>query len=228
MIHIVIPAAGRGLRFKDSQYQKPKPIISWHNKSMLDHVVDNFLDENHKITIIKQEELDFTKKNSNVNIININYFTDGPASTASLADIIPDEPLVITNCDQIIKDWHPEDFYSFANKYDAVLGCFFSYRQHNSYVKINEDLLVENVKEKEQISNIATNGFHYWSSGRLFLESYEHMVRSKDVVNNEYYVAPTYNYLIKNGYKIGVYMFNRHYAIGTPEQLEEFISYESR
>lgn len=228
MTHIVIPAAGKGSRFKDSKYKNTKPMISWHNKSMLEHVIDNFLDDRHIITIIKQKAVNFKTKHDNVIIIDIDYFTDGPASTAYLANISPNEPLVITNCDQIIKDWHPEDFYAFASKYDAVLGCFFSNKQHNSYVKIDENLLVTEVKEKQKISNIATNGFHYWKNGQLFLESYIKMIENKDMVNNEYYIAPTYNYLISSGYRVGVYMFNRHYPIGTPEQLQEFIKNESR
>lgn len=227
-LHIIIPAAGLGTRFRNSIFVEPKPIITWHGKPMLSHAIENFLEDDIRITVIKQKSLEFTYNDPRVSIININYITNGPASTAYLADINEDDPLIITNCDQIIKDWNLDIFINFVQKYDAVLGCFFSHKDHNSYVEINDKLLVTKVREKEKISNIATNGLHYWNKGRYFIESYESMLANKDTVFGEYYIAPTYNYLINKGYHIGIYMFNQHYPIGTPEQLKDFISDENR
>jgi hypothetical protein len=53
------------------------------------------------------------------------------------------------------------------------------------------------------------------------------MIKNKDTTNGEYYVAPTYNYLIKRKLKIGIFMFNQHYPIGTPEQLKDFLKNEN-
>jgi hypothetical protein len=52
------------------------------------------------------------------------------------------------------------------------------------------------------------------------------MEKLKDKVNGEYYVAPTYNYLIAEGHKIfamnvGVVGYSVH-GIGTPEDLALF------
>jgi hypothetical protein len=41
-------------------------------------------------------------------------------------------------------------------------------------------------------------------------------------------VAPTYNYLIQKKYKIGIYMFNQHFPIGTPEDLKNFLDNENK
>jgi len=229
MINIVIPAAGLGQRFANSSFSnQPKPLISWNNKPMLAHVIENFLEKNVNITIVKQKTLNFVYPHKNVSFVNIDYITNGPAETAYLANIKPNEPLIIVNCDQIIQDWNLEYFLSFAKEFDGVLGCFFSFKNHNSYVNISNDLLVTNVREKEQISNIATNGLHYWKTGQLFIDSYKEMLANNDRVNNEFYVAPTYNYLIKNNCKIGVYMFNRHYPVGTPQDLQRFLKDDYR
>jgi hypothetical protein len=139
-----------------------------------------------------------------------------------------DKELIIPNCDQIIKDWDQELFLSFARKFDGVLGCFISSSPKNSYVKLDDGSFVTEVKEKEVISNIATNGLHYWKKARYFFESYEEMVSNNDRTNGEFYVAPTYNYLIEKKYKIGVYLFNQHFPLGTPEDLKKFLEDEGQ
>jgi dTDP-glucose pyrophosphorylase len=78
------------------------------------------------------------------------------------------------------------------------------------------------VKEKEVISNVATNGFHWWKKGVFFVESVNQMKRNKDNVNGEYYVAPSYNYMIQRGMKVMPYAFNMHYPIGTPKDYETY------
>lgn len=222
-MQIVIPAAGRGSRFNGSEFIKPKPLIEWNNKNMIQHVIDNFKGDN-KIIIIKRD-IHELKCEDDIKIINIDYTTDGPACTANLSkDLLNmDEELIITNCDQIIKDWNQEYFLNYARNYDGVFGCFISNIKHNSYVKIDENNLVIDVKEKEVISNIATNGLHYWKKAKYFFESLDEMIQNDDKTNGEFYVAPTYNYLIKKEYKIGIYIFNQHFPIGTPEDLNKFL-----
>ena len=227
VLQILIPAAGRGSRFVGSEFLPPKPLISWNGKNMIEHVVNNFKNDDCKIIIIKRKEHNILI--NEVSIVEIDYTTDGPASTCVLAkDLIDmDSELIITNCDQIIKDWDQEMFLSFARKFDGVLGCFISNSKKNSFVKIDENNLVTEVKEKMVISNIATNGLHYWKKAKYFFDSYHEMVNQKDTTNGEFYIAPTYNYLINKNYKIGIYMFNQHFPTGTPEDLKKYLINEN-
>jgi hypothetical protein len=193
---------------------------------MLQHVVDNFKSDSTKIHIIKRDEHQFNIPN--VKIWNIDYITDGPATTCSLTrdEIDMDSELIITNCDQIIKDWNQASFLDFARDYDGVLGCFISQSPKNSYVMLNDENLVIKIREKEVISNLATNGLHYWKKARYFFDSYDSMKSRSDTVNGEYYVAPSYNYMIEKGMKIGIFMFNQHFPIGTPEDLKKYLYHE--
>jgi dTDP-glucose pyrophosphorylase len=227
-MHIIIPAAGLGSRFINSEFQNHKPLISWNNKPMLQHVVDNFKRPDIKISIIKQSKFDFSCPD--VEIFNVDNITDGPATTASLVrdSVDPEDQLIITNCDQIIKDWDHDRFIDFAKNYDGVLGCFISDKPHNSYITVSNENLVTNVKEKVVISNLASNGVHFWQKAKYFFESYDSMKINKDTTNNEYYVATSYKYLINQNYKIGIYMFNQHFPVGTPEQLRKYLDNENR
>ena len=72
------------------------------------------------------------------------------------------------------------------------------------------------------MSNYATNGLHYWSKAKYFYESCDEMFSRNDRVLNEFYVAPSYNYMIQNGKKVVQYFFNEHHPIGIPRDLEKF------
>jgi hypothetical protein len=63
---------------------------------------------------------------------------------------------------------------------------------------------------------------HYWKEGKFFVDSAEEMIAKEDRYNNEFYIAPSYNYLIKQGKKILPYFFNLHFPIGTPEDLKSY------
>jgi len=229
MLQIVIPAAGRGSRFNNSEYTAPKPLIRFESKSMIEHVIENLNSENVKFYIITRFEHDLKRelsKYSNVTVIEINYYTDGPATTSYLVKNLldPNEELIVTNCDQIIEDWDEKYFLELSRKYDTSLGCFYSDKPYNSYVKLDENGLVIDIKEKQVISNIATNGLHYWKKAKYFFKSYDEMILNKDSVNGEYYIAPSFNYILKDGLTIGIYMFNKHYPIGTPEDLKNYLN----
>jgi hypothetical protein len=46
--------------------------------------------------------------------------------------------------------------------------------------------------------------------------------------NGEFYVGPSYNYMIKNGLTVGIYHVpnQMHHPVGVPDDLEKFIKYE--
>lgn len=222
-MQIVILSAGQGSRFKNSEYINPKPLIEWDGKTMTQHVIENFKDNNISIVLIKKDE--HIVNDSEIKTISIDYITEGPACTAYLSKNIinMDMELIIVNCDQIILDFDMKLFLNFSRNFDAVLGCFVSKKPNNSYVRVDEENLVVEVKEKEVISNIATNGLHYWKKAKYFFNSFEEMYKNKDTTNGEYYVAPTFNYLIKNGDRVGIFMFNQHHPIGTPEDLTKYL-----
>ena len=77
--------------------------------------------------------------------------------------------------------------------------------------------------EKQPISEHATVGIYWYKKGSKFVECAEAMIGKNDRVNNEFYFAPTYNYLIMENGKVGPYFVNEFNGLGTPEDLEEFL-----
>ena len=232
MINVIIPLAGAGKRFSDVGYTIPKPFIPVHGIPMVQAVVDNLNIDGKFIFIIQNKHsvgdnlkifLQAIKPDSIV--IGIDELTEGPACTALLAEkYIDDNPLIIVNCDQMIHDFDVNKLQQFANvnNADGVLGAFISSSKKNSYMKLDPQGEVTELKEKIVISNIATNGLHFWKNGKDFVSSAKEMIEAGEKYNNEFYIAPTYNYLIKDGKKILPYFYNLHFPIGTPEDLEKY------
>ena len=235
-INVLIPMAGAGSRFQESHPNEFKPFIDVNGRAMIERVIENNnqLTNTRFIFVIRKElPVNNLKKickklNINYEIITIDYLTEGPASTCLLAEkyINNDIPLVITNCDQITEDLNIKNIikHSKYNNCDGVVGVFNSNSNKNSYVKLNDKFEITEIKEKLVISNIATNGFHFWKHGFLFVDSANKMIQLNERYNNEFYVAPTYNHLIKDNKKIYPYYFNLHFPIGIPEDLRIYSS----
>jgi dTDP-glucose pyrophosphorylase len=231
-VTVLIPMAGAGKRFSDVGYALPKPFIPVNGKPMVQSVVGNLnIDGNHIFIIQKNHSVGnnlqyfLNSVKPGCKIIEVDELTEGPACTALLAEEhISDSPLLIINCDQMIHDFSISTLMEFCDKNDAdgILGAFISSSKKNSYMKLDPQGEVTEVKEKIVISNIATNGVHFWKSGKDFIYSAKEMIKNNERYNNEFYIAPTFNYLIKNGMKILPFFYNLHWPIGVPEDLKKY------
>lgn len=220
--------AGKSQRFFDAGYTVPKALLPLGHTSMIHAVLWNLRCENADYTIIINTN-QITKDQLcllDVNVIEIDYVPSGPACSALLAReyVNNDIPLIVTNCDQIIEDLDMELFLSYCetNNLDGCLGTFHSTSPKNSYVRVNEKNEIIELREKQVISNTATNGFHYWKSGSLFVKSTEELISSGKTVNGEYFVSETFNNLIADGKKLMPFQFNLHFPIGTPQDYESY------
>lgn len=238
-MNIVIPMAGLGSRFSDAGYETPKPFIEIEGKPMILQAVETLGFEGQYIFIIRKDEI---IKNRMLEIfpeskiIEVDYLTDGPASSVMLAKehINNDEELIVANCDQIMW-WDAETVIKQIRvmDYDGVVVTYHETTPKNSYARINRKGFVTKMAEKQVISNVSLNGIHYWKKGKYFVESTESMVEKNIRFNNEFYVSLTYNQMIESGKKVGIYHIPNefHNAVGTPIDLykyfEKISTYES-
>lgn len=232
-MNVIIPIAGSGSRFEKVGYTVPKPLIDVNGMTMIESVIKNLnLTARFIFIIQKKHDLEFELSNElrkilpDCEIVIVDGLTEGPACSVLLAkEYIDENPLIVINCDQMIHDFNINHLIEFSNVHelDGILGAFISSSNKNSYVKLNENGIVTEVREKIVISNIATNGLHYWVNGKDFVESAEDMIKDNERYNNEFYIAPTYNHLIKKGKKIMPFFYNLHYPIGTPDDLKYYI-----
>ena len=232
MINIVIPMAGKGQRFVESGYDKPKPLIDVCGAPMIKRVIDSLTLKNSEynfIFIALQEHLDDGLKEyleKYGTIIPLNVVTEGAASTTLMAmkQINNDYPLVIANCHQYL-EWDFDDFIEKSEQYEGSLVVFNSTNPHHSYTLVKQKNLVQ-VAEKIVISDKACAGIYYFKRGRDYIDAVVQMIAKNIRTNNEFYIAPVYNELILDGKKMTVYEVdvNRKHMLGTPYELKIFLN----
>ncbi|NJO91141.1 MAG: NTP transferase domain-containing protein [Chloroflexia bacterium] len=138
-MNIVIPMAGRGRRTNDYS-DMPKPLADIHGKTMIEWVVKTLNIEGKYIFITRKYEHDvwneilnetLGKLSKDIEIIEIDYVTEGPAASALLAKefINNDESCIIGNCDQIM-EWNSNDFLNTCNRKDLD-GVVITQNQFN-------------------------------------------------------------------------------------------------
>lgn len=235
-MNILIPMAGLGSRFAKAGFAKPKPFIDVLGKPMIERVLENLAYEGaNYILVARREHLEAEsalarelEAKFKAKFIILDKLTEGTACTVLSARKLIDnnEPLLIANSDQIV-DINIADFIKDCEKraLDGSILTFTDKDRDNkwSFVRLENDLVVE-LKEKEAISNIATVGIYLFARGRDFVSAAVDMIVANDRVNNEFYTAPVYNYLIKEGAKIGIYniKFSQMHGLGTPQDLAKF------
>lgn len=232
-MNILIPMAGRGSRFNLPQYNLPKPLININQKPLIEYVIDSLDLAGNYIFIVQKYHIDHYGVDEILKgidpfckIIAIDEVTDGPACSALLAKeyINNEDELVIANCDQIM-EWNSEIFLANCRFYDGAVVTYHETSNKNSYAKLSSKGSVLQIKEKEVISNVSLNGIHYWKKGNYFVRSAEEMIRKNERYNNEFYIGPSYNYMISNRLDVGIYHIpnEQHNAVGVPEDLENYL-----
>lgn len=107
MLNICIPLAGKGSRFVDAGYEKPKPFIDACGKPMIQRVIENLTpyEPYRFIFLARREHESYIKQYMSfaTNVIYVDEVTEGAACTVLLAEAAIDslDPLIIANSDQL-------------------------------------------------------------------------------------------------------------------------------
>lgn len=236
---VVITMGGLGSRFRKCGYNVPKYMISAKGKTLFEwsmislegfrDVVDTY------IFIAMQDEACNVKefienkciemKIPNYNIIVLDYLTDGQATTAMLAEKYwnINNALLIYNIDTYVE---ANVMNSAELRGDGFIPCFQAEGDHWSFVRLDENEKVVEIKEKQRISNYCTLGAYYFKSCGLYKRLYEeYYSNTQNLINGEKYVAPLYDYLLFQGGEIYISDIDpdKVHVLGTPEELELFI-----
>lgn len=218
----------------------PKPLIEIDGIPMLLWVIANFeLSPSDRVVIVCQrtdnvkfmlsrflEKIDFS-----VDFLEIDGITGGPASTLEIAlhSLVPDVPVIVANSDQYISG-QIEAFTRLVRNSKQGGSILTMAASGNKWSYIGRDLKgkIKKVVEKLEISSEATVGIYAWANSQILANSLDYLFKHGKKVNNEYYVAPSYEYLIKASIELQTLSIGAHgenvHGLGTPEDLAEFIN----
>lgn len=236
---VVITMAGLGSRFRKAGYTVPKYQIEAHGKTLFEWSMESlkgFEDsQNRYIFIVRKEDdaKEFIVSTCekigivNVQVIEIDYLTDGQATTAMLASEVWDKEseLMIYNIDTYVESYEMKAEQIAG---DGFIPCFHADGDHWSFAKLDENGKVTEVREKQRISDNCTLGAYYFKTCGLYEQLYrEYYSSDEKLEKGEKYVAPLYNYLISKGgdVQISIVDYAKVHVLGTPEELNYFLDH---
>ena len=245
-IQFVIPAAGLGSRFISAGFTTIKPLIPVGSLPMIIWPISNIPLEPQDILIIITKKGDnlYSIKNkwlrnikSDILFIEMDSLSEGPASTveAAMNKIDLALPLVVLNSDQYVSSPILEFIEDIRSNKTEAFGSILTMKASGnkwSYIRRDAHGDIDAIVEKKEISAEATVGVYAWSSAELFASSLKRMKIENLRVNNEFYIAPSYNYLITNKVSIKTFDIGKLnesvHGLGTPEDLADFLSSTAR
>lgn len=237
---IVIPMAGRGQRFVDAGYARPKFLLEAHGQPLLKWSVNSLpldLATRCVFVVLQEHEREFAVEarlhqmfggSVPIAVMFLDAVTSGQAETVLAAErhIDPGLPLVIFNIDTMFcSDSLRENLR--RENVDGVLGSFTSREPRFSFAAVDPAGRVVRVTEKDPISDHALTGLYHFRRAADFIEIAGQAVRRKRTEEGEFYVAPLYNDLLARGAHLILDEAATHHILGTPAEYTAFASLPS-
>lgn len=231
--NLLLPMVGIAKRFLDAGYKMPKPLIMAHNRHIIDWAMSSIdYDDCNLIFIVRLEhvynfaidEILKQKFGNDITIVVVDGNTEGSVCTCLAARQYIDDntPLVIYTPDVYFEPMFritdvPADS-------DGHVLTFLANSPAHSYVLTDDSGKAIRTAEKQVISQNAAVGVYYFKTGSSFVTAAEQMISENVRINNEFYICPLYNYLIRHGKTVTIQQTEKMHVLGTPEDLEFFIN----
>jgi bifunctional N-acetylglucosamine-1-phosphate-uridyltransferase/glucosamine-1-phosphate-acetyltransferase GlmU-like protein len=213
MLHVIIPMAGEGKRFTEAGYG-PKPFIDVCGRAMIQRVVDSISPScEAKFLLLGQDVVGKTRG-----------ATDTILRGLASYDTPIQGPVLVSNCDLWLTKGVVNDFLYWAEGPDCSLITFQSTNPHHSYVKLDDECLVTEIKEKQVISDDAVAGVYWFKSGVLLEEYCRRVLDSGDTYNGEFYLSSVIAAMVADGRPVTTFQVGWEdlAMLGTPEELAVF------
>jgi NDP-sugar pyrophosphorylase family protein len=233
---VVVPMAGRGSRFANSSFSRPKPFIDVLGKPMFTWAIEslNGMDYSEIIFIALQEHetefglLEMIKKyvKEQFQLVLIDEVTEGQLCTVLAAKSIinTDESLLVISSDTLIEGGLMSDLPSALEDVDGIISVLNLPGEQWSFAKVDSYGKVIEVAEKTRISDLASTGMYYFKSGAKLVEEADRLISNNERTRGEFYIMPIYQKLIDSGFNIRIAKAKNMWDMGTPEALAQFVA----
>ena len=230
---IVIPMLGRSSRFTSAGYRLPKYMLPVREKSVFSCSIssfENYFSSEEFLFLVRQDHdcINFLKKDLSIlgidryEIMEFDKETSGQGESVYLGiKNYPEETnILIFNIDTVRKGFK---FKKFPSEQYGYLEVFESNGTNWSFVEPGNDNKVIRTTEKNRISDLCSNGIYFFSHAGMYCKYFEKY--SSLLENQESYIAPMYNLLIKDGINVffDVVSNSKIIHLGTPADYQAFL-----
>lgn len=237
-LHIIMPMAGEGSRFRNAGWLTPKPLIELDGKPLFVRAIDSVKVDGAPMKyslIVRQEHIDDYAIDKGIHevlpdaeVYSIEKTTRGAVETCLIAEegIADDHAVVVMDCDlEFRSEAYKRIIENCLKDKSATGGALVSFESDlpkYSYAEVDEKGNVTRTAEKEVISNHALCGAYFFASGKEFKEI-AHKLLNAPMEKREFYVSLLYNYLLSKGDTVKLAPMEEYHSYGTPEELESYL-----
>jgi histidinol phosphatase-like enzyme len=221
-MEIIVPAAGLSSRFPN---MRPKySLVDYSGKLMLESAIKPFIGKyNITIGILKEHNEKYNivqllkhELKDSVNIVVLEKQTTGPADTVyqiiKKLNIDLNNEILIKDCDSFFDHEYARGNYICISRFsDNIL---IRTPAAKSYITTNEQGIVQNIVEKQVISDKFCVGGYKFESAKLYCNAFEQLSKS----NEEIYVSNIIQYCLFNGSIFFENLVTDYIDVGTSEE----------
>lgn len=222
-MNLILTMCGKYSRFTTEGYKIPKFLLPWGNHCILSEILQQMKGFSDIYLIANESDEAFM---SHVRKILSFYSipqdhlimlkdTTGQAETAFIGMSKIKNlsgPVVFHNIDTILYGRNFKDLSDNLSNNAGYIDVFNSNNHEYSYVLVDENNHIKEIKEKILISDLATSGMYGFSSSKMFVDYY-----SKSAL----YISEIYRNMMQSGEKI---ITGKHHnekdtlVVGTPSE----------
>jgi HAD superfamily hydrolase (TIGR01509 family) len=237
-MNIIIPLGGKGERFYKEGFDKPKPLINILEKPMIFHVIDRLQTQsNDKIFIIyytKLNDYNFEQiikdKYPHINLIPISFQTSGAIETISygleyIKSISSNQQCVLLDCDTFYTCDILNKIRIYEHKNIVFYTKKFNEKPIYSYIDLDQDNRIIEIKEKIKISSNANTGCYVFESIDTLADGCKYILDNKITFNGEPYTSCVISHLVNTNNSFYGLELNESniFSVGTPNELKQYL-----
>lgn len=231
---VVMPMAGRGMRFAQRGIRTPKPLINVLGQPMIAWALRSLEGVPYSqivfIALAEHEQnygvttLLHNLAGLKAHVILLDAVTEGQLCTVLAARelINTDEDVLISSADTYVVSDLGRDIANRAPETCGIISVANVPGDRWSFARTDEAGRVVEVAEKVRISDHASTGLYYFSNGREFVAVADEMIRQREKTRDEYYVIPVYQEYVQRGWRVDISVASEMWDMGTPEALAVF------
>tara|TARA_Y100000768_G_C23986735_1_gene689344 strand:- start:2304 stop:3056 length:753 start_codon:yes stop_codon:yes gene_type:complete len=234
----IMPMAGLGKRFLNSDFKLPKPLIKINNKpmfiqsakSMPKSDLNIFICNKNLISNYKIQKIITKEYKKKFKIISVKRTTKGQANTCLLAEkyLKKNDKIFIHSCDSLIK-YNSKDLSKKIHSSDAIILTTKPNKIHLKNIKsygwvkcINNKISKITCKTKASLNpkkDFVIVGSFAFKNKTIFSKTIKSLFKSKKKINNEYYMDMVFSNALNKNYHLSNLIVKSYISWGTPQEL---------
>ena len=240
-LNVIIPMGGSSQAFAEAGYSSPKPLIKIVGRPMLLHLLDNLqlrlgdvvwliMPANLYLQYVPQLNLKNEFPQVDIRIIPFSVLTRGVVETLyiglqHMSGAELSRKTICLDCDTL----YFSDVLGEFRKQPQTTGACFYFKDIGtaaiySYLRVDSEQQVEEVREKNAISDMANVGAYGFPSGTLLRTAIAKVLDEPKGIAMEYFIRNIINQLLAAGHTFAALLADQYANCGTPEELDEFVT----